>query len=783
MLERRLLEDVNGVMLGRGAPLERDNIGYNVPDYNKLSSIWNGATNNDLYEIASRLLKYYDTQLAEFVDFNKEELIQSIDHYKNLSENGINKLSVTVGFIDDFKTVHVGFKYNNEYINIMRRYKYSFDRDTKSWKGDSSYIKAILEELGENGADVENALIYVMEVEKESNTHFFEAVAEDKVKETSKKVIEVKEIAEDKISLKFEFNNDIVNEIKNLKSKKFEWDSKLWIINKFEAKTLYGNIVHLQYDLSEFEPYITNNSIPKIKVVKVDDLNIEIAFPYYPDVIEAIKKLTYYSYNRPNSTWTIDIREKDVLVKSIKDIVDCSELNDINEKIVKEEVQLKDYSYLERRPFRHQKEAGEFLLAKRKAIVADEMGSGKTMSSILASFSLPSPRLIICPASLKLNWAKEIRMIDKAGKICVIGDKDIDKADWYIINYDLLERDYHKLKNIPFTSITLDESHYVKSISNNGEANSKRADYAIRLAEKCDFVFSLTGTPITNKPKDIFNILRISNHILSRHFFNFAQKYCGAEHNGYGWKFDGSSNEEELHQKIKPIMLRRLKKDMLDLPEKLRRFIPVEINMESYYKAIREYMDKKKRLNNVGEHLTYLTTIKHIVAREKTQSTIEIAENILSNDESVVIFTNYNSVVDRLINHFGDLATKITGSCSTKARQQAVDDFQCGKKKIIVANIIAAGVGITLIKANNLIFNDFDWVPSNHFQAEDRIHRIGQTKNCTVNYLYVEGAEIDEYMAEMLEKKSTYINKIIDGGEGDQLNIVKEMIKNLYKTA
>lgn len=783
MLERSLLESVNGLMIGRGAPVEVDNSGYNVPDYNKLSSIWNGATNNDLYEIASRLLKYYDSQLANFVDFSKEDLVDSIDYYKKLSEEGINKLSVTIGFTSDYKNVHVGFKYNNDYINIMRKFKYSFDRDTKSWKGDSLYIKTILKVLGEIGADIENALMYITEVEEENNISFSESIDKDREEVHKKDIIFVKEVDEDNISLKFEFNNDIVNEIKRLKSKKFDWDSKIWIINKFEGKTLYENISHLGYDLTELTPFIEGLSIPKLKVVRVNNLDIELSFPYIPEVVDAIKSLTFYKFNRPQITWTIDLREKDILVEMVEKSIDCTELNEIEVLENKETVPLKDYSYLDRKPFKHQIEAAEFLLCKRKAIIGDEMGSGKTMSSILASYSLNSPRLIICPASLKLNWAKEIRMIDNNGRICIISDKGITDADWYIINYDILERDYDKLRKIPFSSITLDEAHYIKSVSNSGEANSKRAKYSLKLADKCAYVFSLTGTPITNKPKDIFNILKISDHILAKNFFSFAQQFCGAEHNGFGWSFEGSSNEDILHEKIKPIMLRRLKKNMLDLPEKIRRFIPVEINMNKYLKAVEKYMAEKSSITDIGGHLVYLTTIKHILAKEKVKSTIEIAENILSSDESVVIFTNYNGVVDKLMNHFGEIATKITGSCNAQARQNAVDDFQSGKKKVMVANIIAGGVGITLIKANNLIFNDFDWVPANHFQAEDRIHRIGQQNNCNINYVYVNGAEIDEYMSVILEKKSTYINKIIDGGEGDQLDIVKEMIQNLYKVA
>lgn len=782
ILTRHQLENINDEMIGRGAPDKIDQLGYNVPDFNKLSSIWYGATDEDLYEISSRLLKYYNTQLGEIGEFTRKDLIESIEYYKDLKDQGINKKSVTVGISNDLSVGFVSFKYDEEFIYLLRAKQYKFDREYKAWYGPISKLKNILESLEKLGADTKNSMVYLENLEIDENI-LFEKEQEVLKEGFSLKKLKVNKIGEDELSLIFEFDNDLINAIKTLKTKSFNWNTKAWIIHEYEAKSLYENITHLGYDLSSLRAYIDKAEPPKVKLFGINGNDVEFSFPYMQQVVDRIKELTYYEFNKSKKSWIVDIREKDIFLESISDLIDTSELRNILYNTSDKKIQLKDYSYLKRKPYSHQLEAASFLLNANKGLLADEMGTGKTLSSILSAYSLPSPRLIICPASLKLNWAKEVRMVDYTGKISVIGEDINYDADWIIINYDILEREFKRLDSIEFTSIILDEAHYIKSVANSGKPNSKRAKYTMILADKCDFVFSLTGTPITNKPKDIFNILKVCDHILSRNFFNFGQKYCGASHNGFGWDFNKSSNEEELHEKIKPIMIRRLKKDMLELPDKIRRFIPVEINRKSYDQAVSEYKSKKALLNREGEHLAYLTTIKHILAKEKVDATIEIAENILDGQESVVIFTNYNAVVDRLTNHFGDLSTKITGSCTSKQRQQAVDDFQSGNKKVIVANIIAAGVGITLVEANNLIFNDFDWVPSNHFQAEDRIHRIGQSKNCLVNYVYANKAEIDEYMAQMLERKSTYINEIIDGGEGEQLNIQSEIIQNLYKTA
>lgn len=762
-----VLEEINTIMLGRGAPTKQDDFGYNIPDYNRLSTIWLGANEQDLYEIANRLIKYYDTQLKDFnVNFTKDDLIETANHYEELMERKINKPSVTIGFNDDYTIAYLGFKYNNNFINICRIYKYRYNKSLKAWYGDSSLVKTILEELSQMGADVTNTMVIV-------ETLITEGRIKDKVieKELIQDKIEVIEIDENRVALKFEYNPYIIDEIKSLKDRRFNWDNKTWEILKYDIPQLYANIKHLDIDLTQLEKYFDNIPEPKMVIIEADGYDVEIDFPFMEEIVNAIKELDYYKYNSKTKTWTIDIRQVELLADIVKNIIDTSELVKLIETD-KSTVELKDYSYLKRKPYDHQYTAAKFLLEKRKAILADEMGGGKTLSSIMAAYSLPTPRLVVSPASLKLNWAKEIRMVDLDGKIHLVRDKGIDaNADWNIINYDILEKYFKELDRVNWKVIIFDEAHYMKAVTNGGKPDSKRAKHGLKLGLKAPYVFSLTGTPITNRPKDIFNLLRLSDHILSRNFFNFALNYCGATHNGWGWDFSGSSNEDELHEKIKPYMLRRLKKDMLDLPKKIRRFIPVEIDLREYRIAIAEYMRKRPYIK--GDHLVELTTAKHILAKNKTSHTIEIAETIVDSGESVVIFTCYDAVVKEIMNKFKDNVVKITGEDSEKKRQQAVDDFQRGKVQVMVANIIAGGVGLTLTRAKYLIFNDFDWVPANHLQAEDRIHRIGQDEIATVNYVYAEGAEIDEYMANLLEQKSDSINAIIDGGLGESLDIQK----------
>lgn len=420
---------------------------------------------------------------------------------------------------------------------------------------------------------------------------------------------------------------------------------------------------------------------------------------------------------------------------------------------------------LQRIPFEHQMEAVQFLLKKKKAILADEMGAGKTLAAVLAMHNLSGKRLIVCPASLKLNWEKEIKMVTDAPIKLIAGKKwpKVGKNDWVILNYDILKNHMENIKRAKFKAVTFDEAHYCKSINNNGYGGSKRARYFIQTANLMEYVFLLTGTPITNKTKDVFNLLKAVKHPLSRNFKDFAKKHCAPEFNGYGWSYDGSSNQEELNEQLKPFMLRRLKGELLELPGKTRSFIPVDIDTKRYDAQVKDYMEKRSGLKGKNEHLVYLNAMRQILAKEKVKHTIDLTHNLLEQEQPVVIFTNYTAVVESLCEKFPEAVT-IIGKNSGFERQRAVDEFQQGKTNLIICNLIAGGAGITLTRAKHMIIQDFDYVPANHLQAEDRIYRIGQGSKVNIDYVYGKDT-LDEKMAYLLEDKLVNINKIVDDAD------------------
>lgn len=410
-----------------------------------------------------------------------------------------------------------------------------------------------------------------------------------------------------------------------------------------------------------------------------------------------------------------------------------------------------------RKPLFHQEQAKNFLLSEKRAILADDMGGGKTCSSIIASVAVKGKKLVVCPASLKYNWKKEVGLVVNQN-VHIIEKEWIRTVDdeWTIINYDLLDKYMDEIINENFSVMIADEVHYCRTIDSDGEPKSIRAKNIVKLSENIEYLFLLTGTPIVNSTKDIFLLLKMVGHPMSYSYRNFVDKYNGR-------------NQDVLFKRLKLKMLRRLKHEFIDLPLKSRRFIPLNVELSDYEKEIEEFNSNKDDDN----YLSYLNRLRMIVSQKKIPHTIAMAKDILDKGKPVVIFTNYNKVVNDIMEEFGDRAVKITGSESSKKRDISKEAFQNGEKDVIVCNLVAGSTGLTLTRASDLIVNDMSYVPADHLQAEDRIHRIGQDKACNIYYMYCEKT-IDERMASMLEFKIDNMGKAIDNKEIDFLAELKE---------
>jgi SWI/SNF-related matrix-associated actin-dependent regulator of chromatin subfamily A-like protein 1 len=455
---------------------------------------------------------------------------------------------------------------------------------------------------------------------------------------------------------------------------------------------------------------------------------------------------------------------------------------------------------LGRKLYEHQKEGIKFLVSRKKCILADDMGLGKTIQSVMGTLAAESKKvLIICPSSTKINWEREINMFGEYDTSIISGRK-WKPAKYTIINYDIL-KNFHTVKkrgekpieelthilDEKFDTLIIDEAHYLKN------HQSIRGSIVTDLVKKNAFenVWLLTGTPVANRPKDLYNLLKIIGHPLSDNWQFYVKRYCDAKNfkkkmkNGKIkniWVIDGNSNLNELSIRIKNRVLRRMKEEVLDMPEKT--IIPVFNELTSkewveYDNLWEEYLIKRKeqkKRGNPQRDLVELILLRQFIALRAIPNTIELVENAIEEDKKVIIFTTFTDELLELQEHFGNQCVVHNGSMSDKDKQFSVDEFQNNpKKKVFIGNIMSAGVGITLTAADTVIFNSFDWVPGNNEQAEDRSYRIGQKNNVSVYYQLFEDT-ISTRMWYTLKHKKNVIDQII-GNNNDIDDIVKDIIE------
>jgi SWI/SNF-related matrix-associated actin-dependent regulator 1 of chromatin subfamily A len=420
----------------------------------------------------------------------------------------------------------------------------------------------------------------------------------------------------------------------------------------------------------------------------------------------------------------------------------------------------------------HQIDGVAFLIHKGRAILGDDMGLGKTRQAIVA-MNEAAPEgtvLVICPASLKLNWRREIRMVEPDAKVEVIGAKD-GSCDgtprWVIVNYDLLGRHAERLHATAWSGVILDEAHFIKNASGRTSHVMKLLGVSENVRAAVvgpPQVYLLTGTPMTNRPRDLYNLLRCVGHPSTRSFLSFAKRYCGAYCNDYGWVTDGASNLEELNLLMKEVMLRRTKDEVLDLPPKVRTWLEVEPEGDGAARATQGFMawlmgTDPSRPNDT-EFLGRLQKMRVALHKAKHKAVAERVRDVLATGQKVIVFTAFTEGLKKHKTMFGEACVTLSGADGPEARMRAVDAFQTDPAvRVIVANLIAGGVGITLTAGTHVIFQDLDWVPANHAQAEDRAYRLGQKRSVTVEYMLAAGT-LDGYIAELIATKMRVIQAV-----------------------
>ena len=441
-------------------------------------------------------------------------------------------------------------------------------------------------------------------------------------------------------------------------------------------------------------------------------------------------------------------------------------------------------------PYDYQKEGIAYALQKKRCIMGDEPGLGKTAQAIgTLTASGAFPALVICPASLKVNWQREFK---KFGGVDAVILDDSNRGVWQnlltmkrldgkpfcqviITNYEslkkffvrrLIRQERFTMKSIEFDprinlfrTVIIDESHKCKS------NKTQQSKFVQGIAEGKEYVLELTGTPVVNNNEDLVQQLRIMDRLND---FGGYQKFIGR----YCQGLNKSSHVKELNLRLRNVcFFRRQKKDVLtQLPDKTRSYLVTDISNRKEYAAaekdvikyLRDYQnadDDKLQRAIRGDIMVRMNILKQVSARGKIDSAVDVIHNTIDGGEKLIVFCFLKEVVAALKREFPQAVT-VTGDDNDRQKQYSVDKFQQDETcKLIILNYRSGGTGLTLTAASNVLFVEWPWTFADCCQAEDRAHRNGQKNAVTCTYLLGQNT-IDEYMYNLIQTKKNIANGV-----------------------
>lgn len=432
-------------------------------------------------------------------------------------------------------------------------------------------------------------------------------------------------------------------------------------------------------------------------------------------------------------------------------------------------------------PYEYQKEGILFGLERRRLLIGDEPGLGKTLQSIgIVDTAAAYPCLVICPSSLKINWQREFeKFTDK--KALVLDNASRTSWPYFlgmgmfhvaIVNYESLKKFFvwdikggktFTLKDVVFNrdinvfrSVIMDESHRLK------DPTAQQTMFTRGIVEGKEWRILLSGTPVVNHAQDLVSQLAIMGRLLSD--FGGRGKFLA--------QYGDNENLSELSDKLyDTCMIRREKAKVLtELPDKQRTDLYVEISnrdeydlaaadLAAYLREYTECTDREIRRKMRMEALVKFMTLRSLASKGKVKQATDFIKNFLANGKPLIVFCSLKEIVKTLQKQFPD-AVRVTGDDNTAEKQAAVDAFQSGEAQLIICSIKAAGVGLTLTASSNVAFVEFPWTYADCCQCEDRAHRIGQKNNVNCYYL-IGRSTIDPVLYNIIHKKRSIANQIM----------------------
>lgn len=470
----------------------------------------------------------------------------------------------------------------------------------------------------------------------------------------------------------------------------------------------------------------------------------------------------------------------------------------------------------------HQEEAVKFLTSRKKAILADVMGFGKTLSAIVSALEDEYEKiLIISPASVKMTWFKELKGLVNEDEITIVEGSKWKENKFTIINYDILKNFYEvPTETVKESRLELNDNGKIERVTKEKEKISRKHDIINEAMENSQLfqsqfdliiideahrlsnttsgiykivsdlvkrsnpkgIYELSGTPITNRPINFFNLLKIIGSPLADDWRYYVERYCDGkffynkkERDAYSaifckekkknswydltdeekveldeildkkckkiWVTDGSSHLDDLQEVVKSYYIRRDKDDLV-LPKKTVKVLNYDLTKEereSYERVWDEYLEAQNGKNKEDlekyKAITEGIMMRQWLANAMTEKTIDLARKCVDLGNKVVIFCSFDEELNTIKEAFKDICVVHNGKMLAKRKNKSVEEFQNNPNiRVFIGNIQSAGVGLTLVASRVAIFNSFSWVSGDNLQAEDRIHRLNQKRDVTIYY-------------------------------------------------
>ena len=614
----------------------------------------------------------------------------------------------------------------------------------------------------------------------------------------------------DLLALDFPYDPAQVAEVKSIAGAAWDKVDKLWKAPVASINEVRAFAMKHEFQITDEVLRFTAPKRASRKGVYVKGDWTYIQFPYDKVVLKAVKQIPGITWDNKEMAWRAPLTSSSEAIAWANsfDVLVSPEVHGVSASIGKKLDELKEASrstdadievpLLQGTLLPYQRAGVEYASKARRSFIADEMGLGKTIQAI-ATLEYSSkdsevyPVVVVCPPSLVLNWKSEWNRWLPHRRVAVVTNRrELPEPR----TYDVLVVGYSNISHwekqlLAHNSYIFDESHYAKS------PTAQRTKSAIKMAKsapKHGIVLCLTGTPVTNRPAEYASQLDIIGKLKEfGGLWGFYRRYCSAFQDRFGqWNINGHSHLDELNDRLRgTCYIRRTKSQVLsELPPVIHSQLVVEgteAGLKEYRKAeqdiIKYITDRAKEIAielgespysaavvarikaESNEHLVRLSVLRRLSAKAKMPMVEEWVQSRIDDGKKVVVAAHHRDIVDELARKFGNL--RIQGGMSVEeveAQKARFQDEPVETAPVIVLSIQAAKTGHTLTSAQDILFVELPWTPSDLDQTFSRLHRIGQKGSVTATYMLTDNT-IDQEIYALIEKKRKVVNAATEGGE------------------